>query len=174
MEIRVIRSEKRHSTVSARLEHHVLVVRIPAACTTTEEALYVDRMRARFEQCQLSAQGDLDLQKRAAELNTALFGGTLPPFTIRYVDNQRWRWGSCTPATGEIRLARELIELPRWVADYVVVHELAHLLQPTHNRQFWKLASRYELAERARGYLLAIHDQRHGSAGTPPTGSDAD
>jgi predicted metal-dependent hydrolase len=45
--------------------------------------------------------------------------------------------------------------MPRWVLDYVVVHELAHLVTPGHGPAFNALVDRYPKAERARGYLIA-------------------
>ena len=65
------------------------------------------------------------------------------------------RWGSCTPATGEIRIATAVRGFPPWVLDYVIVHELAHLEEANHSPRFWKLVGRYPRAERARGYLIA-------------------
>jgi predicted metal-dependent hydrolase len=43
--------------------------------------------------------------------------------------------------------------MPRWVVDYVLVHELAHLLEPGHGKRFWAWVDRYPKAERAKGYL---------------------
>jgi predicted metal-dependent hydrolase len=48
------------------------------------------------------------------------------------------------------------MEFPEWVIDYVLLHELAHLVVPNHNPRFWALVGRYPKAERARGYLEGI------------------
>ena len=44
--------------------------------------------------------------------------------------------------------------MPGWVLDYVIVHELAHLLEPGHDARFWAWVDRYPHAEKAKGYLL--------------------
>ena len=59
--------------------------------------------------------------------------------------------------------------MPGWVVDYVLVHELAHLLESGHTPQFWAWVDRYPRAEKAKGYLEGY------SAGArlePPPGSD--
>jgi predicted metal-dependent hydrolase len=81
--------------------------------------------------------------------------GLRTPQSIRWVDNQDRRWGSCTPAQGSVRISSHLAREPGWVLDYVIVHELAHLHVSAHNRRFWALVARYPLAERARGFLMA-------------------
>ena len=70
--------------------------------------------------------------------------------------NQERRWGSCTPSTGTIRLSDRLREMPSYVVDYVLVHELVHLLVPGHGPDFWALVARYPLTERARGFLDGV------------------
>ena len=96
------------------------------------------------------------LARRAAELNRQYFGGKLRWREIRYVANQQQRYGSCTPATGTIRISHRLAAMPAWVRDYVIVHELAHLLEANHGPRFWKLVNRYPKVERARGYLICL------------------
>ena len=56
-----------------------------------------------------------------------------PTFAIR---RMRTRWGSCSPGTGHLRFALQLAEKPAHFLEYVVVHELTHLLERSHNQQF--------------------------------------
>lgn len=53
--------------------------------------------------------------------------------------DMRTRWGSCTPATGRIRLAVRLAAYPEPCLSYVVAHELTHLVEPSHNARFHQL-----------------------------------
>ncbi|UTA55191.1 M48 family metallopeptidase [Lysobacter soli] len=53
-----------------------------------------------------------------------------------YLQRMRTRWGSCNHARGNIRLNTELVKKPRHLLEYVVVHEMAHLLAPTHDEKF--------------------------------------
>jgi predicted metal-dependent hydrolase len=78
------------------------------------------------------------------------------PTSVRWVTNQNGRWGSCTPDDRTIRISHRIQEMPDWVIDYVVLHELAHLVVPSHSGCFWELVNRYPKAERARGYLEGI------------------
>ena len=78
------------------------------------------------------------------------------PASVRWVRNQNGRWGSCTPADRSIRISDRIQTFPDWVIDYVILHELAHLVVANHNAQFWALVARYPRAERARGYLEGV------------------
>jgi len=140
------------------MQGDTLVVRIPARFTAAQEREWVQRMVDRVQRARRKATrgGDADLFARAQRLNIRYFDGQLAVTGIMYVDNQRTLHGSCTPSTGLIRISRRLASLPRWVEDYVIVHELAHLVHAGHGPRFWQLVQRYPLTERARGYLMAL------------------
>src|ERR671929_539692 len=158
MQVEVIRSARRRKTISARQVDGVVRISIPATMTRAEEERWVAEMVRRLDR---SARTEgVDLVERAARLAGRY---DLPrPVSIRWVDNQDLRWGSCTPMDGSIRISSRLASEPAWVLDYVIVHELAHLVVPGHDRRFWALVQRYPKAERARGWLMAR------AAGPPP------
>ncbi len=151
LQIEVTRSKRRRKTAQAQLIESVLVIRIPATCTEDEEQYFVDHFRTKFERSRAASLVDLD--QRAGELGREY--GLPAPTSIRWVSNQRQQWGSCTPADGTIRLSDRMAGFPRWVVDYVIVHELSHLVHADHSAEFWELVNRYPRTERARGYLLA-------------------
>ncbi len=156
MEVRIVRSANRRKTVSARQVDGYVLVQAPARMSEAELAPIVEQLTARLQR--RGAVRDLDegdLERVAQELNQDYFGGRLTWRSIEWVSNQESRWGSCTPATGTIRLSHRLATMPTWVRDYVLVHELAHLLEPNHGPRFWELVNCYPRTERARGYLLA-------------------
>ena len=154
-QVEVRRSKRRRRTVSAYREGERIVVLIPASLTRKEEAEWVETMVARIEKAEQRARlSDDDLLERAQRLSDKWLGGLATPASVRWVTNQNARWGSCTPGDRTIRLSGRLNGMPTWVIDYVLVHELAHLLEPGHDAKFWAWVDRYPQAEKAKGYLL--------------------
>ena len=154
-EVEVRRSKRRRRTVSAYRDGERIIVLIPAAMSRREEAEWVEQMVARIEKAERRrTPSDEELFKRAMGLSDKYFGGLATPTSVRWVDNQQSRWGSCTPGDRSIRLSARLQGMPPWVVDYVLVHELAHLFEPHHNDAFWGWVDRYPQAERAKGFLL--------------------
>ena len=152
--VEVRRSARRRRTVSAYREGDHIVVLIPARMSRAQEAVWVETMVARVEKAEARRRpGDDDLMRRATTLSRTWLEGRAEPLSVRWVDNQRSRWGSCTPADRTIRLSRRLQDMPAWVVDYVLVHELAHLLEAGHNPRFWSLVARYPRADEAKAWL---------------------
>ncbi|MGR0159454.1 M48 metallopeptidase family protein [Paenarthrobacter nitroguajacolicus] len=160
----VRRSARRRRTVAAFWEDGKAVVAIPASFTKSQEREWVRRMLVK-----LNKQGerqtkagrsrpatDQALAKHAEQLSLTYLGGRAVPTSVRWVSNQNSRWGSATPADGTIRLSNKLQTMPQWVVDYVLVHELAHLLVAAHNAEFWRLVEKYPETQRAKAFLEGV------------------
>jgi predicted metal-dependent hydrolase len=155
--VEVRRSRRRRRTVAAYREDDKVIVMMPARFTRAEEKEWVEAMLKRLERSERRRRPTDDaLAKRASRLSETYLDGKAKPLTVRWVDNQQSRWGSCTPGDRSIRLSTRLQGMPPWVIDYVLVHELAHLIDPGHTPTFWKWVDRFPKAERAKGYLEGV------------------
>ncbi len=168
--VEVRRSSRRRRTVSAYRDGSRTIVLVPARMSVAEERRWVERMLARLDaQEHKRRPSDDDLLSRARELSHRYLSGRAEPSSVRWVGNQEARWGSCTPADSSIRLSRRLQGMPGWVIDYVLVHELAHLLVPGHGAAFWRLVEGFPRMERARGYLEGVAAASGSEPGTAPS-----
>lgn len=149
--IDVVRSERRKRTVQAYLRDGRIKVMVPEGLDPHEEARVVNELSSRIARKTTSSQVDLEERARLLARRYAL----REPDEVVWSDRQKVRWGSCSPEQAKIRISTRLASMPGWVLDSVLVHELAHLEVPGHGPRFQALVSRYELAERARGYLMA-------------------
>ena len=156
-EIEVRRSRQRRRTVSAYREGGRTIVLIPARFSADEEHIWVDTMIRRLAAGDRRRRpSDKQLMARSVDLSRRFLGGLARPVSVAWVTNQSSRWGSCTPAEGTIRISARVKGMPPWVLDYVILHELTHLLQPGHGAEFWSLLESYPRTERARGYLEGV------------------
>lgn len=158
--VEVRRSARRRRTITAYRSSDTIVVLIPDRLSKQDETTVVDDMVTRVlaREAKVSSPGDADgLALWAAELAqqylAPMVGSVPEPTSVVWVDNQRRRWGSCTPSSRVIRLSDRLQPMPSWVVDYVLLHELAHLVEPSHSARFWRLVGQYPQAARAKGFL---------------------
>ncbi len=154
MEIIVKRSPRRRKTIQARMVNGAMEVLAPAKISDAALADHIIRLQAKLEK-RAAVRDDASLNARADYLNNKYFGGDLSWDSISYSSRQERRRGSCSFYEKTIRISQRLAKMPQWVEDYVIVHELAHLLQPNHGKKFKALVRRYPLAERAIGFLIA-------------------
>ncbi len=168
-DVEIRRSLRRRRTVTAFRENGRIVVCLPSRLSKAEERRWVQVMLDRLAaQERRRRPSDEALLARAGDLSRKYLDGRATPSSVRWSSTQRARWGSCTPSDGSIRLSSRLQGLPTWVIDYVLVHELTHLLVNDHGPEFWALVGRYPRAERARGFL----DGYSHAAGAVPSEAD--
>lgn len=159
--VEVRRSKRRTRTVSAYIDGDTMVVLLPARMSAAEERKWVAEMERRLHRTEVrkkspARRSDEALLARCAELSDRYLDGEATPASVRWVPPMRTRWASATPTQGTIRISDRLRDVPSWVLDYVLVHELTHLLVHNHNDKFWALCRRYEKTERAIGYLEGL------------------
>ena len=157
MEIKIVRSAKRKRTIGARMVGDTMVVRTPADISEARLEKIINNFKQWYEKRQLKKELNRkkNLSDIAQRLNHRYFDGEIEIKSIEYSTDQSKQFGSCNFKAKTIRISHRLTEMPEWVRDYVIIHEMAHILQPNHSQSFWRLVSHYRLTERARGYLLA-------------------
>lgn len=168
-----IRRSKRKTLAIEVASAHTVIVRAPHGLGQgsidrflSERAQWIDRARCRWAAREAASglapsAAELASMRRKARTDlTARVDRWAPlvgaqPAQIQ-VRNQRSRWGSCS-TTGTLSLNLQLMRLPEWVRDYVVVHELAHLVHPNHGPEFWLLVERvYPRFRAARSHLREV------------------
>ncbi|WP_328825277.1 M48 family metallopeptidase [Tomitella gaofuii] len=178
--VEIRRSARRKRTVSARREGDVTVILMPAGLSAAREAELVEDMLGKLERSERRRRGragvgDEALMTRAKEMSERWLGGAAQPASVRWVPVMRSRWASCTQTDGTIRVSEAARGFPAYVLDYLLVHELAHLVAPGgHTPRFWELVRRYPRTERAIGYLEASSAALRDPASARAWGADAD
>jgi len=158
MEVKIIRSIRRKCTISARLVKDTLLVSAPLELSQERLEKIIADFKIKFEKKKLKQELDQkqNLIDIAGKLNEQYFQNKLKINSIEYVTDQESKFGCCDYRGARIRISHRIGLMPGWVRDYVIIHEMSHLIEPNHSRAFWEIVSRYQLAERARGYLMAV------------------
>jgi predicted metal-dependent hydrolase len=125
---------------------------------TIQEADTVPFVELRHSRMVLTVRSGADAQAKFEVVDTwyrGLMKGAVPPLIAKweplmgvsvsrfYVQRMKTKWGSCSPTARSIRLNTDLAKKPRECLEYIVVHELAHLLEPTHSARFVALMDRF-------------------------------
>lgn len=163
--VEVIRSKRRKRTIQSSLADGGIIVRVPHGLDPDAETRLVQQAIESIRRKVSSSE--VDLTERARSLASKY--GLPTPARVEWSSRQMKRWGSCSPDDSRIRISNRLADMPPWVLDSVLIHELAHLEVPDHGPRFEALVGRYELAERAKGYLIAKSEGREPKEGDHPT-----
>jgi len=157
MKVEVKRSKRRKRTISARLDGDIMYVCAPVDTPEKELNRIIKNFEKTFAKRELKRKLDKERNLREVfnELNKIYFDGKIKIKSIEYVTNQKKIYGSCNYKRKTIRISHYLAHMPEWVRNYVIIHEMGHVLEPNHSKAFWDIVYRYKLAERARGFLIA-------------------
>ena len=156
LELRVVR--KRVKNINARLRGNTLFVSAPhrvSARELDEMILQLARRLVRRRRADVvnSDGGAETIARKVA----ARFLNPPEVAEVRFVTNQVARWGSYSRQTGIVRLNAALRQMPPWVLEAVVAHELAHAFHLDHSPAFWKLVrSVCPKTDRARAFLEGV------------------
>ncbi|HUP99054.1 MAG TPA: M48 family metallopeptidase [Aeromicrobium sp.] len=154
-EVEIRRSARRKRTVKAYREGDKIVVLMPSHLSEAEAAEHVESLVASIRRKEASLT-DEQLMERATDLSRQWLDGRAQPLSVRWVSNQVKRWGSCSSHDRSIRLSDRLQGMPTWVVDYVLLHELAHLIEANHSKRFHALLADFPHTERAKGFLEGV------------------
>lgn len=167
----VIRSVRRTRTVTADVAAGQLRLRVPMRLSGHQVRSHARAFRKRMAgRIPAAAAGDEQLMARAEQLAAQYFTPAVRPTSVTWSDRQLRRWGSTTSTTGTIRLSSRLRSMPGWVLDSVLVHELAHLVEPGHGPAFRTLIAGYPHTAEADAFLEGVSWAEQHLTGGPSTG----
>ncbi|MGO2840064.1 M48 metallopeptidase family protein [Corynebacterium variabile] len=156
VEIRL--SAKRRRTIAARMEAGKVVVLAPLSMSAKElrssATELVEKVKRRHTGASQTGETDA-LMRRARTLNQKYLENRAEVTSVKWVTNMNRRWGSCSVDTGRIRISARLKDVPEYVLDSVLIHEMVHTWIPDHGPEFKEWAAKAPHAERATGYLEA-------------------
>lgn len=156
--VEVRRSDRRRRTVSAFREAGQTVIVVPARMSNADARRHAIELTARLQRKQAGpVSSDGKLANRAGYLRGRFLPPGAPaPSSVRWSSAQQHRWGSCSSAEGSIRISDRMRPMPGYVLDYVLLHELAHLLVSDHGPSFESLLAPYPELGRARAFLDGV------------------
>ena len=152
----------------SRRDHTQHVTQCDCAFAARDEASFSVRDPRRGGRS-MPVMSDPELTTRARYLLKKYLPGIAPPASIQWSMRMqctptRAKWGVCVPSQRAIRISVRLKELPTWVRDSVIVHELAHLKEPNHSKRFWALANRYPGTAKEKQFLRQYMRSLEGDA----------
>ena len=167
---RVIRKERRRRSISAFRQGGVIEIHIPAKMSRRQEMEIIPEMIAMVLRREArSRKTDSQLMQIGSELLTKYLPEfDVKPASINWRDMSE-RWGSCTTVDRTIRISDRLIGAPQYVLDYIIFHELIHLIIPGHDQSFYDYLNRFTEQGKAEAFLEGFElGSQSGGSGVIP------
>lgn len=150
--IEVRRSTKRKKTIEAYRNGEKVIVSIPARMSQREANQVVDEMVKKILHDESYPTND-QLYSRALLINEKFLDGKAIPVSVEWSSRMSRIWGACTIEDKTIRISDRLRDAPEYALDYLLLHELIHILVPGHGPEFRELLEKYPELARAEGYF---------------------
>ena len=156
LELKVVR--KRVKNINARLHGRTLSVSAPHRVSVRElDETILELARKLIRRSRADVLNSDGGAKAIARKIAARFPDPPEVAEVRFVTNQTSQWGSYSLQTGIVRLNAVLRQMPPWVLEAVVAHELAHTFYLDHSPKFWELVrSVCPKTDRARAFLEGV------------------
>jgi predicted metal-dependent hydrolase len=156
LELKVVR--KRVKNINARLHGRTLSVSAPHRVSVRElDETIVELARKLIRRSRADVLNSDGSAEAIARKIAARFPDPPEVDEVRFVTNQTSQWGSYSLQTGIVRLNATLRQMPPWVLEAVVAHELAHSFYLDHSPEFWELVrSVCPKTDRARAFLEGV------------------
>jgi predicted metal-dependent hydrolase len=156
LDLEVVR--KRVKNINARLHGRTLSVSAPHRVSARElDETIVELARRLIRRTRADVLNSCGGAEAIARKVAARFPEPPQVAEVRFVTNQTSQWGSYSSRTGIVRLNAALRQMPPWVLEAVVAHELAHTVHLDHSPEFWQLArSVCPQTDRARAFLEGV------------------
>ncbi len=156
LELKVVR--KRVKNINARLNGSKLSISAPHRVPAGElEESIVELARKLVRRSRADAVNADGGAEAIARKVARRFPDPPEVTEVRFVTNQSSQWGSYSKQTGIVRLNAALRQMPPWVLEAVVAHELAHTVHLDHSPDFWDLVrSVCSKTDRARAFLEGV------------------
>jgi predicted metal-dependent hydrolase len=140
--------------MSAYRQAGVIIINIPARMSKQDEIAAIPEMIAMVQRREAKERKS---DEQLLVMGTALLEKYLPDFEIKPASinwrSMSERWGSCTTVDRTIRISDRLIGAPTYVLEYIIFHELIHLMISAHDADFYNYLNRYSDQERAEAFL---------------------
>lgn len=128
-------SQKDRSTSTAKLVGDTICLELNENLNSWQRTRTAKTLLSRI----VAKDFQAEISKRVEAMNAATFRQPIKSVNLKYNHSN---WGSCSNA-GNVNLSTRLLFAPKPVQDYVILHELAHLVEMNHSDRFWALVERF-------------------------------